>query len=331
MIDKSTTINLDFIRELPIRFYTLPPIRVVYPFIIINLNRPNDGLRYIKKHYDKIESIIIDSGIEVFKNGSKDYPGGYKTHTNRLVRMYYRVRSLCPNSEVYVTCPDYPDTFTPKQLWLSEEITNIERTVESILWCTKKFRNVDWLIPLQVHYNRPDSIIRSIKLLVDSGFEFENYDYYATPTKSRKVKDIVNLVLNCISELRRYRKNFKLHLFGLYLKAVPEIVRLRFVNISYDRGGLYSGTFNDVMRRGLLERYFSFDSSSYTKPVGDIVLKVVGAKKRFSCKSEVARVTYFLCYISRLCEMCNRYDFRDKILEILGISRRDTSIESFFK
>ena len=58
-------------------FYTKPPKKIPYPYVLINLNNPKDGKSYIRKHRDIIKSVIIDSGIEIFRRPDvKEYPEG---------------------------------------------------------------------------------------------------------------------------------------------------------------------------------------------------------------------------------------------------------------
>ena len=104
-----------------IRFYTLPPSDVNWPHILINANNP--ALSYIRKHRKAIKSVIVDSGIEIFRNPEvKDYPKG---HIYRIVKLHNYLRRILPDAEVYVTVPDYCDDYHPGSLWLSSEITKI--------------------------------------------------------------------------------------------------------------------------------------------------------------------------------------------------------------
>ncbi len=119
-------------------FYTLPPIYIPYPFILINANNPN--INYIVKNRDFIESVIIDSGVEIFRDPSiKDYPSN---HFEKLVRLYKRVKNICRDCNVYVTIPDYPDDYNPKALWINNK-TNIERTLDNILYALNSYSEVN--------------------------------------------------------------------------------------------------------------------------------------------------------------------------------------------
>ena len=136
-------------------FFTLPPWRIPYPYILVNNKRPELGLRYLTtyNHHRIVKAIIIDSGIEIFRDPHvKDYPGGFKLHILRQVRLYEKIKSLCPHAEVHVVIPDYCDDYNPKALWIDDKKTNIERTLESILYATEHYKNVPWLVPVQGHY-----------------------------------------------------------------------------------------------------------------------------------------------------------------------------------
>ena len=76
-------------------YTTLPPTQVFYPYIAINTNKLAFGLKYIQKHGKKLELVIIDSGIEVFRDCRlKDYPGGIISKIKQQVEIYDLVRSM---------------------------------------------------------------------------------------------------------------------------------------------------------------------------------------------------------------------------------------------
>ena len=157
-----------------IRFYTLPPSDVDWPYILINANNP--ALGYIRKHRKAIKSVIVDSGIEIFRNPEvKDYPKG---HIYRIVKLHNCLRRILPNTEIYATIPDYPDDYHPGNLWLSLETTNIERTVQNVVKYTEKFDYVNWLIPVQRWNRSPRSIRRCVKLYREYDILSE-FNYFA--------------------------------------------------------------------------------------------------------------------------------------------------------
>jgi hypothetical protein len=57
-----------------VRFFTLPPSGVYWPYVLINANRPERGLRYLRR-WGRVEVVIVDSGVEIFRDPSvRDYP-----------------------------------------------------------------------------------------------------------------------------------------------------------------------------------------------------------------------------------------------------------------
>ena len=73
-----------------VKFFTLPPDKIPYPYILVNANRPN--VRYIWLNKDFIEMVIIDSGVEMFRNPSvKDYPPRW---FDRIAELYKRIKKI---------------------------------------------------------------------------------------------------------------------------------------------------------------------------------------------------------------------------------------------
>jgi len=253
-------------------FYTLPPRSIFYPFILINAHRPEQGLNYITDFWRDIYGVIIDSGVEVFRDPNvKDYPYGSRYWIRRLVGLYHHVKSLAPNSFVLVTCPDYPDDYNPRSLWISEEITNIERTVENVKTCISEYPYVNWLIPIQGHYKKPASLLKSIKYYNDLGI-FDRFKYFAVANLC--VEPDINIIYKSVLVVRRALKeigvldNVELHVFGLKIQALKKV--------------------KDLIQ--------SFDSTSWTRPVNSIARRIRNA----SAKSENERKIFFCEYIKAL-------------------------------
>jgi len=241
-----------------VRFYTLPPEDVAWPWVLINANRPEIGIKYLRLHRGDIDAVIIDSGIEIFRNPDvKDYPPG---HLRRLVWLHNRVRLLVPSAEVWVTAPDYCDDYHPGALWLSDKITNIERTVESVKRAITTYPEVNWLIPIQGHYRRPKSVVRCIDLMEQEGI-LDGADYVAVANLC--VERRHDIMIETILIAERMLAPRRIHVFGLDLD-VAEKVR---------------------------NRIFSFDSMAWTFP------RTHGLP---SAKTSEDRKRYFLSYIARI-------------------------------
>ena len=247
-----------------IRFYTLPPSDADWPYILINANNP--ALGYIRKHRKAIKSVIVDSGIEIFRNPEvKDYPKG---HIYRIVKLHNYLRRVLPDAEVYATVPDYCDDYHPRNLWLSTEVTNIERTFQNVIKYTEEFDYVNWLIPVQGWNKQPKSIERCIRLYQGSGILSE-FDYFAIGNLC--VEPDVMTIYATYWLARKLLPDKKLHVFGLKLRA------LRLV-------------------KGFID---SFDSTAWTRPVNSKL-------GNWSCKNSEERKRFFYAWISRLNEILSQ-------------------------
>lgn len=254
-----------------VRFYTLPPRRIHYPYILINANRPEVGFSYIYMHHRHIKSVIIDSGIEIFRDPRvKDYPGGSEPAIMRQVLLYERVRRLLPTADVMVTCPDYCDDYNPGSLWLSEGMTNIERTMLNVLKCVDWYRDVNWLVPVQGWYRKPESLLVSLEYYEQLGI-LGRWRRLAVANLcvendvaviSRGVKYVHHWLVS-----RGYRGSW-LHVFGLKIGALGRV-------------------------RSILT---SFDSTAWTKPLTAKLYK----RGNWSAKNGAERELYFCVYVERL-------------------------------
>jgi hypothetical protein len=235
-----------------VKLFTTPP--VPYPYVLININRPVFSfLRYA-------EEVLIDSGIEIFRDPNvKDYP---RDHERRLIKIYPKVREKVGNKPVYVTVPDYCDDYHPRGLWLSEEYTNIERTVDSVLKYTEKYDWIPWLIPVQGWYKNPESVLRSIKLYREYGI-IREYGYFAVGNLC--VEPDVRVICRTVSIVRRELPDKKIHVFGLKLAALRKVYRL----------------------------IDSFDSLAWTRPVSKDL------RANWSCKNKEERVRFFSEWLRR--------------------------------
>ena len=254
------------------KFFTLPPIEVSWPYILLNANRPNLG--YVVKHRRNIKSVIIDSGIEIFRNPCiKDYSGGFKSQAHRLYLLYRRVKNVLPSAEIYVTVPDYCDDYNPCSLWLSDKVTNIERTVESIMYATEKYSDVEWLIPIQGHWRKPKTLVKCLNMLREHGFEFEKHDYYA----------VANL---CVEVDMSVLRHSVLYVWGWFMEKLGYVPRLH--------------VFGPKIRAlPFIKNYiYSFDSMAWTRPVNS----KLHSRFPFSAKTEEQRILFFKEYVRYLRE-----------------------------
>jgi hypothetical protein len=233
-----------------IKFFTTPP--KPYPYVLINARKP--VFTYVKY----AEEVIIDSGIEIFRvAGVKDYP---KDHISNLVKLYLRVRALVGNKPIHVVVPDYPDDYHPGSLWLSNDYTNIERTVDNVLRYTEQYKWIPWLIPIQGWNRKPESVLRSIKLYREHGI-IDRFDYFGVGNLC--VESDTEIIYRTCKIVRNELRDKKIHVFGLKLPALKHVYHL----------------------------IDSFDSMAWTRPVDS---------KGHSCKNSMERVDYFERWLRRL-------------------------------
>ena len=223
------------------RFYTLPPFEVPYPYVLVNANNPDGGLRYIVRYRDIVESVIIDSGVEIFRDpGVRDYPPG---HFDRLVSLYRRVRSYVPGVEVYVTVPDYPDDYHPRALWVGGK-TNIERTLDNILYALTSYREVKWLIPVQGHFEKPGSIVYALELYQKHGVPLEDYVALAMLCVSRKCSIVQKTVSLAYHWFIGNGLDTRIHVFGPAVNCIRLVRKLvySFDSMAWTRPRRYHGS-----------------------------------------------------------------------------------------
>ncbi|RSN73364.1 hypothetical protein [Candidatus Methanodesulfokora washburnensis] len=229
-----------------VKLFTSPPRP--YPYILINVIHPRFSfLKYA-------EEVIIDSGIEIFRDPNvKEYS---KNHISRLLRVYAKVRQRVHNKPVYVTVPDYCDDYHPRNLWINEQHTNIERTVDNVLKYTEKYDWIPWLIPIQGWNKNPESVLRCINLYKKYGI-IDKFNYFAVGNLC--VEPDIEIAYKTISLVRKELPDKKIHVFGLKLNALKKV----FFMID------------------------SFDSMAWTRPVDDSL------NANYSCKTKEERLRFF--------------------------------------
>jgi len=287
-------------------FYTLPPYTLPWPYILVNSNNPSIGLRYLRRHSENVRSVIIDVGISIFKDPNvREYPGGPAKKIKEQASLYRRIVSLLPGAEVYVTVPDYPDDYHPGQLWLSPGKTNIERTMDNIIYAVREYPDINWLIPVQGHNKDPRSVEYAITLL--RVYEItERYKKFAIANLC--VERIPQIIIETCARARRLLPGKSLHVFGPRIPEVVHLVKNRIID--------------------------SFDSHAWTRPNGlaeRCYLRPLH-KKRASAKTLLEREIFFLAWVITL----NKYLPMDNVnvnfykrmfkkkLKVAGVSTLDS-------
>ena len=252
-------------------FYTLPPRRVPWSRVLINANRPERGFAYLYTHHRHVDSVVIDSGVEVFRDENvKEYGGGADAAVRRQVMLYERLRRLLRGADIMVTCPDYPDDYHPRALWLSEDMTNIERTLLNVLKCVDWYPDIPWLIPVQGWWRRPESLLISLEYYEQLGI-LKRWRRLAVANLCVEVRgDVIARGVKYVHHwlAQHGYRGVWLHVFGLKVAALSRL-------------------------RGILT---SFDSVAWTRPLTAKLYR----RGNWSAKSEAERELFFCVYIDRL-------------------------------
>ena len=243
------------------RWFTLPPSSIPWPWILINANNPRSGLSYIKKYKEIIEFVIIDSGVERFRNPkNKDYPPGW---IERLVDLYSRVKRIV-GEKVLVNAPDVPADYPSNDIR-----DNIEKTINHVVEAISNYRNVRWLIPVQGRYTQPKSFIKCIMVYDALGItKLFRYFSIGNLCTTKRVK----IIIESINIVRSLLPTKYLHYFGLYLRALPHVKN----------------------------KINSFDSVRYTFPTSEIKRKGKNWSCKNKKEREEYFISYFRSVLYRL-------------------------------
>jgi hypothetical protein len=196
-----------------VKFFTAPPRP--WPYLLINANRPD--LRYL----EHAREVWIDGGVEIFRDPSvKDYPRG---HLERVVGLYLKVRERVGPIPIHVSTLDYCDDYNPRSLWISDEVTNIERTVESAVRCVERYPWVPWVPVVQGWYRRPESVLRCIELYEERGM-LDEFDCFAVGNLCTEREP--HVAYRALVLVRKKLPDRKIHVFGLHLRALRFVYRL---------------------------------------------------------------------------------------------------------
>jgi len=244
-----------------VRFYTTPPTEIPYPYVLINARNP--ALDYIIANRKFIRAIIIDSGVEMFRDPKiKDYPKGWFNH---LLGLFRRVTRITSNAIVWVTVPDYPDDYHPRALWTNGK-TNIERTLDNIVYALSSYPEVNWLVPIQGHNKQPSSVIYALELYDKHDIPLNRLLAIANLCVEKSDKIMVLTIKQAHNWLMHNGIMPKIHIFGPDVGAVKKA----------------------------REYIYSFDSTAWTKP------RVSGS---WSAKDNKERVWLFITWLYRYADI----------------------------
>ena len=252
------------------KLYTTPPYTIPWPYIITNPRRRRWILSYLRKHKKHIGSIIIDSGVEIFRSRNGEYPGGSEKWFGRMLELKKAISSIV-DAEIWVVSPDYPSDYPGNPI-----PNNIERTLRVLRW-VEKTHGTEGVIavvqgkPIWMDQNL-ETFIWALKQYREAGV-LKKYGYVALGTvctlssiRLRGIREETAITwIKKSVELLRRETNSKIHVFGLWLRALRTVKNM----------------------------ITSFDSQAWTRPVTRKL------KKNWSAKNTREREQYFWAWVER--------------------------------
>ena len=193
------------------RFYTTPPTKVRWPWILVNMSNYKREIK--KAKYAR--HLIIDSGVDkfFFIERRTEYPAGFLDSFLERAKWLSQKHPNC-----WITIPDYPDDYEPGRI---ED--NVERTFQNI----ERFHRgdgVEWIYPAQSKFLDFDNFKKSLRRLSD--FDPPRIGI-GTVCKTNNVE----FIRKCCEAARARFPNAWIHAFGPTLWALPFI---RFYVNSFD-------------------------------------------------------------------------------------------------
>jgi len=185
----------------PKRFYTYPEYFHTYPFLLVPFH-----LHRMLKRRPWIHA-IVDSGVEIFNMGKKEYPKGFFLQYEFKAQQYTQIWG----EKIWFVIPDYPDDYRHNPIE-----NNVERTLENIERFSQ-IEGVNWIYPLQADYLNLDSFHYACH-------EVQKYHpkrvAIGTVCKTNNLK----FITKCCMLARQHFPNAHIHAFGPTLKALPHIL-----------------------------------------------------------------------------------------------------------
>lgn len=191
-----------------IRFYTLPPRGVDYPWLFVPIHKYKLLFKY------RFEHAIVDCGVEkIFNHGGlRDYPPYFLSWYKAKARFLSKVFG----DKVWIVIPDYPDDYRPGQTY-GDGVDNVDKTIMNI----EEFMSIDgveWLPVIQSRYEDTFSFLSACQRLTRI---LNNYRRVAVGTvcKARKL----GWIIYCLKTARVFFKKAWIHAFGLTLNALSHL------------------------------------------------------------------------------------------------------------
>jgi len=252
-----------------IRFYTLPPSGISYPYLLVN---PNNYKILFKT---KFEHAILDCGVEAFKHNPKlpDYPKSFLEHWKWKAKQLTEIFG----EKLWVTIPDYPDDYNPGQF--GDNVVKTLRNIEAFI----SVDGVNWIPSIQSRYLNRFSFLESCKTVKEL---IGDYPRVAIGTVCKTNR--INFIEYCCKVARSNFPNSHIHAFGLTLRALPKVAK---TIASWD--SLVPECGRTKWRHSFID---SFDSLSYTFP---------RCGHQPSCKNLDDRRKFFYAYLQRIQQILN--------------------------
>ena len=304
--------------SLPVRLYTLPPRSVKWSFLLVHTDN------YTELYRRQFEHAIIDIQVHRFQRYG-DYPLDF---IRRYMRLCLKLASVFKD-RLCVVAPDLP--YDPEHFGGTRYEDNIRKTYRYHAF----FRSLEpklrvygtQVMYVLQHRQSIETLRRSASLIYDIvKHEPEWIGLGSLCVERSPKKDAL-----FIKEARKLFPHAWIHGFGIHLSVLKYISQAWEMNSFDSQSWEKKRRMVDMGYAGwtTFSELNSFDSDSWTRPVNNLVLKVIGATKRFSCKTEAQRVIYFTCYVARLCELCKRYDLAKEVLKTIGIETEYGSLMKY--
>jgi hypothetical protein len=185
------------------RFYTLPePFNNKYPFLLAPFPNKHKRLRTANfKH------AIVDSGVELFAHGKKDYPLWFHSRYQHTAKQWTEIYG----DRIWFVIPDYPDDYRNNPIE-----NNIAKTLRNIK-VYHEVKDVNWVYPIQSDYLNLQSFHDSCHQVMK--FNPEQVAI-GTVCKCRNL----DFIEACCKIARQHFYTQHIHAFGPTLSALPRIL-----------------------------------------------------------------------------------------------------------
>jgi len=191
-----------------IRFYTLPPRGVEWPYLLVNCRN------YRELFKRRFEHAILDTGVELFfdKLRLRGYPKWFLTMWRDLAK---RLSKLF-EGKLWVVIPDVPSDYHPSD-WSNG--LNVELTLKNV----EDFASidgVDWVVVVQSRFDDLLSYYSSLKRTKEIVGDYPRIAI-GTVCKTRNLRFIIEVC----KATRTWFPKSHVHAFGLTLTALPMVAK----------------------------------------------------------------------------------------------------------